>query len=232
MGQGEGLTQSVSVCAKWPTISQMPKLVDSSKFESLSWWSDVPVVNNLILAAQQCGNVAWGKSVASPSTLIVFRHDSVLSHNRCFRRINHSSGDYAFLALIQSINHSSGDYAFPALIQSINQSTVTMSKPEESATVRKDVSKRNFDDLLAIVGSSGRYQNMIAFLVILPAVLPSGFLSMTSVKTDAILLKSCWFNVMGFDWSIDWLIGLFLTVRLGFPRCNSPGLLVRDPSCQ
>ena len=173
--------QSVSVCAEWPTICQMPKLVYSSKFGSLSWRSDVPVVNNLILAAQQCGNSAWWKSAASPRTLIVFRHDSVLSHNRCFRRINHCSGDYAFLALIQSIN----------------QSTMVMSNPEESATVRKDVSKRNFDDLLAVVGSSGRYQNIIAFLVILPAVLPSGFLSMTSVKTDATLWKSCWFKVVG-----------------------------------
>ena len=42
--------------------------------------------------------------------------------------------------------------------------------------------KVTFDDILATVGNFGRYQKFVVFLVILPMVLPSGFLSMSSVR--------------------------------------------------
>ncbi|OQV14189.1 Carcinine [Hypsibius exemplaris] len=57
-----------------------------------------------------------------------------------------------------------------------------------------DAPKRNFDDLLTVVGSYGRYQILMAFLVILPAVLPSGFLSMTSIFLAATPLDF-WCNI-------------------------------------
>lgn len=42
--------------------------------------------------------------------------------------------------------------------------------------------KVTFDDILATVGNFGIYQKLVVFLVILPMVLPSGFLSMSSVR--------------------------------------------------
>lgn len=45
--------------------------------------------------------------------------------------------------------------------------------------------RKTFDDILTVVGSFGRYQILVTFLVLLPVVLPSGFLAMSSVSNHA-----------------------------------------------
>ncbi|XP_055354392.1 beta-alanine transporter-like [Paramacrobiotus metropolitanus] len=46
---------------------------------------------------------------------------------------------------------------------------------------QKAASSRGFDGILEAVGPFGRYQKLLTFAVFLPAVIPSGFLSMSSV---------------------------------------------------